>query len=100
MVATATSVARRTERLTKNPHEVRGRALLTRWRKRAKLSQGELSRRSGVPRSLITLYESGRRLPGVVSAAKLEVATRGAVPAISWLTAEQRRAWNAARRAA
>ena len=44
-------------------------------RKRARLSQADLGRRSGIAQSVISAYESGRREPGVRTLARLVEAT-------------------------
>lgn len=44
-------------------------------RKRARLSQTDVARRSGVAQSVISAYESGRREPGVGTLARLVQAT-------------------------
>ena len=62
-----------------------GGRLLLEWRKREKLSQGKAAQRCGVPRVQITLYESGKRVPALVNADKIERATGGAVPSSAWL---------------
>ena len=54
-------------------------ALLYEARHRAGLSQAELARRAGIPRSVLNAYERGRRQPGadtflrVLDAADIEV---------------------------
>jgi transcriptional regulator with XRE-family HTH domain len=45
--------------------------LLIEARGRAALSQAELARRAGVPRSVLNAYERGRREPGVDALARL-----------------------------
>src|SRR6476661_3237040 len=49
--------------------------LLREARRRAKLSQAELARRAGVPQSVVSEYEGGRRQPAVPTLAKLVAAT-------------------------
>ncbi len=49
--------------------------LLRDARERARLSQTDVSRRSGIAQSVISAYESGRREPGVQTLAKLVEAT-------------------------
>jgi predicted nucleotidyltransferase/DNA-binding XRE family transcriptional regulator len=44
-------------------------------RKRARLSQTDVARRSGIAQSVISAYESGRREPGVQTLARLVQAT-------------------------
>lgn len=46
-------------------------ALLTRMRSDRHLSQAELSRRSGVPRTAINAYENGRRIPTAATLLRL-----------------------------
>ncbi len=50
-------------------------AVLRNARVRARLSQAEVARRSGVAQSVISAYESGRREPGVQTLARLVEAT-------------------------
>ena len=45
--------------------------LLIEARGRAALSQAELARRAGIPRSVLNAYERGRREPGVEALARL-----------------------------
>ena len=60
--------------------------LLYEARCRAKLSQAELARRSGIPRSVLSAYENGRRQPGadalfrILDAAGLDVRLTGKTP--------------------
>ncbi len=44
-------------------------------RRRARLSQSDVARRSGIAQSVISAYESGRREPGVRTLARLVAAT-------------------------
>jgi uncharacterized protein len=50
-------------------------AVLRDARTRARLSQADVARRSGVAQSVISAYESGRREPGVQTLARLVAAT-------------------------
>jgi predicted nucleotidyltransferase/DNA-binding XRE family transcriptional regulator len=50
-------------------------AVLRDARKRARLSQADVARRSGVAQSVISAYESGRREPGVQTLSRLVEAT-------------------------
>ncbi len=49
--------------------------LLREARSRARLSQSELARRAGVPQSVVSEYEAGRRQPALPTLAKLVAAT-------------------------
>lgn len=51
--------------------------ILREARVRASLSQTELARRAGVAQSVISMYESGRREPGLSTLARLVEATGG-----------------------
>jgi transcriptional regulator with XRE-family HTH domain len=50
-------------------------ALLREARVRAGLSQAELARRAGVSRSVLSVYESGRREPGSEALSRILAAT-------------------------
>jgi len=50
-------------------------ALLREARLRVRLSQSELARRAGVPQSVISEYEAGKRQPAVPTLARLVAAT-------------------------
>jgi transcriptional regulator with XRE-family HTH domain len=50
-------------------------ALLREARARAGLSQAELARRAGVSRSVLSVYESGRREPGSEALSRILAAT-------------------------
>lgn len=45
--------------------------LLAEARRRARISQAELARRAGIPRSVLNAYERGRRQPGAEALAQL-----------------------------
>ena len=45
--------------------------LLREARRRAGISQAELARRAGIPRSVLSLYESGRRQPSTEALGRL-----------------------------
>ena len=45
--------------------------MLTEARRQAGISQAELARRAGVPRSVVNVYERGRRQPGADVLARL-----------------------------
>lgn len=49
-------------------------ALLAEVRRRAGISQAELARRAGLPRSVVNAYERGHREPGVDTLARLVAA--------------------------
>lgn len=63
-------------------------ALLTEARRRAGMNQAQLARAAGVPRSLVSMYESGSREPGAAAlerllrAAGAELGLRRAVRAL------------------
>jgi transcriptional regulator with XRE-family HTH domain len=48
--------------------------LLREARRRAGMSQAELARRAGIPRSVLSVYESGRRQPSADALARLVAA--------------------------
>lgn len=50
-------------------------SLLREARKRAGLSQSDLARRAGVPQSVVSEYEAGKRQPAVPTLARLVAAT-------------------------
>lgn len=52
-------------------------ALIRAARLRARLSQAELARRSGVPQSVISAYETGRRRPSLHALERLVTASGG-----------------------
>jgi len=56
-------------------HCISAADLLRHARKRAELSQVELSRRAGVPQSVISMYESGARQPSIPVLSRLVAAT-------------------------
>jgi DNA-binding transcriptional regulator YdaS (Cro superfamily) len=64
-----------------------GRALLSGFLKRRKMSKAEFAALAGVPGPQVSLWLSRRR-PGLISALKIERATEGAVPAASWAPEE------------
>ena len=61
-----------------------GSERLKKWLAETKLSQADFATKAGLSESLVSLLLSGQRRPGI-SAATIERATEGAVPATSWL---------------
>ena len=49
------------------------------------ISRGKLARDHGLHRSAVTRYISGVRVPALRAAAAIELATGGAVKAVSWV---------------
>jgi len=52
-------------------HDAVAAELIVEARKQADLSQAELARRAGLPRSVLNAYENGRRQPGVDALARI-----------------------------
>jgi transcriptional regulator with XRE-family HTH domain len=53
---------------------MKGADLIREARRRAGISQSELSRRTGIPQAAISVYESGKREPGLDTSLRLLLA--------------------------
>lgn len=68
-----------------------GPAKLKAYLGRSGISQAALAKKAGVSEALVSMLLLGRRNAGI-SAAAIEKATKGAVPATSWLRSSRRAA--------
>lgn len=65
-------------------HTTLGGQLLREWRYREHLSQDRAGRKLGLTQSAISGYEGGRKRPELLTAARIEEDTDGAVPCVAW----------------
>ena len=65
---------------------------LTKWRKRAKLSQGDAAGRIGATQASWCEWETDRKRPNAHQRDAIAVLTSGKVPADAWQTRAERRA--------
>ena len=65
------------------------------WLKMTGRSKYSIAKEMGVDPKIVTVWVSGRGLPSLLNAFKIEKATKGGVPAVSWLGTELGRIlWN------
>jgi transcriptional regulator with XRE-family HTH domain len=61
-----------------------GSSLLLRWRESLDLLQADAAQVFGISQGMLSLLETGQRLPGRALGVKIAAATEGKVPVSSW----------------